>query len=116
VSPPTQCHHRRSVITDVVALHDLVDIPGWTHGRQVRSALGRNKVLIATLINSLFPGLAAALALYYWQRPAPTCVSSYWIIYCAVTVVSAASAWWIPYFRGADESTKEYRVPLRGAR
>ncbi len=58
----------------VVALHDLVDIPGWTHGRQVQSALGRNKVLIGTLINSLFPGLAAAFALYYWRRPLPAFV------------------------------------------
>jgi hypothetical protein len=23
----------------VVALHDLVDIPGWSHGRQVQSAM-----------------------------------------------------------------------------
>ncbi len=91
----------------VVALHDLIDIPGWTHGRQVRSALGRNNVLIGTLINSSIPGMAAALALYYWRRPAPAFVLSYWVIYCAVTVVSAITAWWIPYFRGTNEQTKE---------
>ena len=91
----------------VVALHDWVDIPGWTHGRQVQSALGRNKMLIGTLINSLFPGLAAALALYYWRRPTPTLALNYWIIYCAVTVVGAITAWWIPYFRGTNERTKQ---------
>lgn len=90
-----------------VALHDLVDIPGLAHGRQVQSELGRNKVLIGTLINSLFPGLAAAFALYYWTRPAPAFVLSFWIIYCAVTVAWAITAWWIPYFRGTDERTKK---------
>ncbi len=29
------------------------------------------------------------------------------MIYCAVTVISAIAAWWIPYFRGADEKTKK---------
>jgi hypothetical protein len=91
----------------VVALHDLVDIPGWTHGRQVRLALGRNKVLIGTLINSLFPGLAAGFAIYYWGRPAPAFALIYWILYCGVTVAWAIVAWWIPYFRGTDEETKQ---------
>jgi hypothetical protein len=45
-------------------------------------------MLIGTLINSLFPGLAAAFALYYWRRPTPTFVLTYWFIYCAVTVAS----------------------------
>jgi hypothetical protein len=91
----------------VVALHDLVNIPGWTHGRQVTAALGRNKVLIGTLINSSFPGLAAAYAVHYWQRPKPAFVLNYWVIYCAVTVTWAIAAWWIPYFRGTDEKTKQ---------
>jgi len=91
----------------VVVLHDWVDLPGWTHGRQVQAALGRKKMLIATLINSLFPGLAAALALYYWRGPTPAFVLNYWIIYCAVTVASAITAWWIPYFRGTNEQTKQ---------
>ncbi len=89
-----------------VALHDLVHIPGWSHGRQVRAALGPTKVWIATLINSLFPGLAAAFALYYWRRPAPDFARVYWVIYCAVTVASAIAMWWIPYVRGTDERTR----------
>ncbi|MGB6432156.1 MAG: hypothetical protein WBF06_16380 [Candidatus Acidiferrales bacterium] len=48
----------------VVALHDWVNIPGWSHGRQVQAALGRNKMLIGTVINCLFPGLAVGFALY----------------------------------------------------
>jgi hypothetical protein len=108
----------------VVALHDLVDIPGWTNARQVQSALGRNKVLIGTLINSLFPGVAAAFALYYWRSPTPAFVLYYWIIYCAVTVAWAIEAWWIPYFRGTSKKRKQlysimyadtrHVLPLRG--
>jgi hypothetical protein len=91
----------------VVALHDWVNIPGWSHGRQVQLALGRNKMLIGTLINCVFPGLAVAFAFYYWHRPKPGFVLDYWVIYCAVTVISAITAWWIPYFRGTDEKTKK---------
>jgi hypothetical protein len=90
----------------VMALHDWVNIPGWSHGRQVQSAVGRNKMLIATFINSLFPGLAVAFAFYYWNRPKPGFVLDYWVIYCGVTVISAIGSWWIPYFRGTDEKTK----------
>jgi hypothetical protein len=42
----------------VVAGHDLVDVPGWTHGAQVRSMIGAGKVWLVTLINAIFPGLA----------------------------------------------------------
>jgi hypothetical protein len=90
----------------VSTLHDWVDIPGWTHGRQVRSAIGPNKMLIGTLVNGIVPGLAAAFALYYWHRPAPASVLNYWVIYSAVVVMGAISSWWIPYFRGTDEKTK----------
>ncbi len=90
----------------VIALHDWLNIPGWTHGRQVQAALGRNKMLIGTVINCIFPGLAAGFALYYWHRAVPSFVLIYWVIYCAITVISATTAWWIPYFRGTDEKTK----------
>ncbi len=53
-------------------LHDLVDIPGWTHGRQVRAALGPTKVVIGTLINAIFPvGLATYYGIQYWAPAAP---------------------------------------------
>jgi hypothetical protein len=65
----------------VVAIHDLVDIPGWTHGAQVQALLGRRKLWLVTLINSSFPGLAAGLALYYWNRPEPSLVADYWLLY-----------------------------------
>jgi hypothetical protein len=32
----------------VVAAHDLIDIPGWTHGSQVQSIEGRRKLWLAT--------------------------------------------------------------------
>jgi hypothetical protein len=64
-------------------------------------------MLIGTLINCVFPGLAVAFAFYYWHRPKPGFVLDYWVIYCAVTVISAITAWWIPYFRGTDEKTKK---------
>jgi hypothetical protein len=96
----------------VSVLHDWVDIPGWTHGRQVRSALGSNKMLIGTLINGLFPVLAVAYALSYWHRLPPSFVLNYWIIYCAITVTGAITAWWIPYFRGTDEKTKQLYLKM----
>ncbi len=52
----------------VVALHDLVDIPGWTYGRQVQSALGRNRVLIGALISILVSS----------ANPANGCVRDHW--------------------------------------
>jgi hypothetical protein len=101
----------------VVALHDWVNIPGWSHGRQVQFGLGRSKMLIGTLINCVFPGLAVAFAFYYWNRPKPGFVLDYWVIYCAVTVISAITAWWIPYFRGTDEKTEKlYAETYAGTR
>jgi hypothetical protein len=87
--------------------HDLIDIPGWTHGRQVRAAIGSTKVLIGTAVNCLLPGIAAALAIYYWQKPAPPGVRDYWLVYCAIAVIGAISMWWIPYFRGTDPKTTD---------
>src|SRR5471032_3406728 len=104
--------------------HDWIDIPGWTHGRQVRAAVGMKKMLIGTAVNGIFPGLAAALAIYYWHTPAPSGVRDYWLIYCAVGVIGAIAMWWIPYFRGTDQKTKDLYakmcagtiqvLPLRG--
>jgi hypothetical protein len=51
----------------VVALHDLVDIPGWTYGSRVQEVIGRRKLWLATAINSVFPGLAVAFAIYFWN-------------------------------------------------
>jgi hypothetical protein len=91
----------------VNSFHDWIDIPGWTHGRQVRAAVGSKKMLIGTAINSVFPGLAAAFAIYYWHRPAPPGVLNYWLIYCAVMVFGAIMMWWVPYFRGTNQKTKD---------
>ena len=49
----------------LVAFHDLVDIPGWAHGSQVRTAVGRRKFWLGTLINAVFPGLAVIYALRF---------------------------------------------------
>ena len=101
----------------VVSFHDLVDIPGWTHGSQVQSVVGRRKLWLATLANALFPGLAVGFALYFWNRPRPGFVGTYWIVYCAVTVASAIAMWYIPYFFGASEKQKrEYRRMYEGTR
>ncbi len=93
----------------VVALHDLVNIPGWTHGRQVKDVIGPRNVLIGTLINSIFPGLAAAFALYFYyvHNFAPRGVETYWVGYCGLTVASAIGMWWIPYFFGTSQKTKD---------
>jgi len=90
----------------VVTLHDWINIPGWTHGRQVQAVVGRGKFLIATLVNSIFPGLAVAFIFVYRHGTKPSFVTNYWLIYCAVTVASAIAMWYVPYFFGADEKTK----------
>jgi len=93
----------------VVALHDLVDIPGWTHGAQVQSAVGRRKLWLATLVNAVFPGVAVAFAFYFWSRPKPAFVANYWVIYCAVTLASAIAMWYVPYLFGTTaERKREY--------
>jgi hypothetical protein len=96
----------------VVALHDWVNIPGWSHGRQVQSALGRNKILFGTIINCIFPGVAVAFGIRYWNSSAQAFALDYWVIYCAVTVVGAISSWWIPYFRGTDEKTTQLYLQM----
>ena len=95
-----------SVQCALVVFHDLVEIPGWAHGSQVRSVVGRRKFWIATVINAVFPGLAFYYALRFWNARAPDFVASYWSIYCGITVIFAITMWWLPYFFGAKEETK----------
>jgi len=92
----------------VVGMHDLVDIPGWTHGAQVRATLGTRKLWLATLINSMFPGAAVAFAFYFWHQPKPRFVANYWLLYCAVTLISAIAMWYVPYFFGATDEQKRF--------
>jgi hypothetical protein len=91
----------------VSAFHDWIDIPGWIHGRQVRETVGATKMLIGTAVNAIIPGVAAAFAIYYWKKPAPFGVRIYWLVYCAMMLLGAITAWWIPYFRGTDQKTKD---------
>lgn len=101
----------------VVALHDLVDVRGWTHGSQVQATVGRRKLWLATLINAMFPGLAVAFALWFWNRPKPGFVTNYWIIYCAVTLASAVAMWYLPYFFGTTAERKlDYSRMYAGTR
>src|SRR6476620_1137340 len=101
----------------VVVSHDWLDIPGWNHGRQVQAVIGRTKLLWATVINAVFPGLAVAFALWFWGRSHPTYVGSYWVIYCGVTLLSAIGMWYVPYLRGADAKKKlEYSQMYAGTR
>ena len=101
----------------VVVAHDWLDIEGWTHGRQVQEVVGRRKLLFATLINAIFPGMAVAFAVYFWSKPKPTFVANYWIIYCAVTLASAIAMWYVPYIRGASEHVKrDYAKMYAGTR
>ena len=101
----------------VVVCHDWLDIPGWTHGRQVQAVIGRTKLLWATVINAIFPGLAVAFALWFWRKSHPTFVGTYWVTYCGVTVLSAIGMWYVPYLRGADEKKKlEYSQVYAGTR
>ncbi len=90
----------------VVALHDLVEVPGWTNSSQVRAVVGRRKLWLVTLVNSIFPGVAAGFAIYYWNRPKPGFVLDYWVVYCSVTMASAIWMWYVPYFFGAGEEKK----------
>lgn len=101
----------------VVSLHDLVDIQGWTHGSQVREMIGRRRLWLVTVINSTFPGLAVAFAIYFWNQPKPGYVLNYWILYCVTTFASAIAMWYIPYLLGASETRKlEYLRMYAGTR
>src|SRR6185437_2777217 len=101
----------------VVVSHDWLEIPGWTHGSQVQAVIGRTKLVWATAINAIIPGLAVAFVLWFWGKSHPSYVGTYWVIYCAVTLLSAIGMWYVPYFRGADEKKKlEYSQMYAGTR
>jgi hypothetical protein len=89
-----------------IVLHDLVDIPGWTHGNQVQSTVGRRKLWMATLVNAVFPGTAVAFAIEFWNKPKPRLLYDYWLIYCAMTLVFAIGMWYVPYLFGTTEEWK----------
>ena len=101
----------------VIVSHDLVDIPGWITGSQVQAVIGKRKVWLATLANSVFPGIAAGFAMYFWNRPLPGFVPNYWVIYCGIAVLSAIGMWYVPYLRGGPEKEKaEYLQMYAGTR
>lgn len=101
----------------IIVSHDLIHIPGWVHGSQVQSQLGRWNVWLATLVNSIFPGIAAGFALYFWKRPKPEYVSNSWVIYCSIALLSAIGMWYIPYLLGAaEEQKKKYLLMYAGTR
>jgi len=99
----------------VVTLHDWLNIPGYTHGRQVQATVGRRKFLLATGINSIFPGIAVAFVFLYRTSPKPAYVTTYWFLYCAVTVASAIAMWYIPYFVGASQPSRTSTPPCTPA-
>jgi hypothetical protein len=77
----------------------------------------KRKLWAATLANSVFPGIAAAFALYFWHRTRPAYVDRYWLIYCAITLLSAIAMWYLPYSLGASETKKdEYQRLYAGTR
>jgi hypothetical protein len=101
----------------VIAVHDLIDIPGWVSGSQVREVVGEKKFFWGTISTVVFPALGAAFVLYFWSRPKPAYVYTYWMVYCAITVASAIAMWWVPYFFGTDEKTRRmYTEMYRGTR
>jgi len=98
----------------IIVSHDLIDIPGWVPGSQVQALIGRRKVWLATLANSVFPGIAVGFAIYFWSRPRPGFVADYWVIYCAVALMSAVGMWYVPYLRGATGKEKSEYLSMYG--
>jgi hypothetical protein len=96
----------------LVAGHDLVNVPGWAHGRQVRAVLGARKFWSATVVNAVFPAIALRYALRFWRIPPPPHVASYWAIYCAITVGFAVTMWWLPYFFGTDAKNRKLYLAM----
>ena len=90
----------------IIISHDLIDIPGFVSGSQIQAVMGRHKVWLASLANSIFPGIAAGFAIYFWHRATPRFVPNYWLLYCGVALLSAVGMWYIPYLRGAPDKTK----------
>jgi hypothetical protein len=87
----------------VVAAHDWIEIPGLVSGRQVQAIIGRRRLAVATVINSLFPAVAVLFAVRFAHEPPPGYAQQYWLVYTAITVVSAFSMWWIPYLFGPSQ-------------
>jgi hypothetical protein len=101
----------------VIVSHDLVDVSDWVRGSQVQAVIGKRKIWLATLANAVFPGIAVGFALYFWNRPKPLYVPTYWVVYCAIAVLSAVGMWYVPYFFGASEKQKnEYSSIYAGTR
>jgi len=101
----------------IIVSHDLIDVPGLVHGSQVQALIGKRKVWLATLANSVFPGIAMAFAIYFWNCSKPGYVPTYWVIYCSIALLSAIGMWYIPYLRGAPEKQrKEYLSMYAGTR
>lgn len=99
----------------VVVFHDMVDIPGLIHGKQVRATIGRGKFWIATGVNAIFPGIAVGLALVFFNRPASTAAQDYWVVYCGISLLSAIAMWYVPYLVGCDEQRRsEYERMYAG--
>lgn len=99
----------------VVVLHDVVEIPGWTHGSQVRAAIG-GKFWAATAVNAVFPLTAVVVVLFAWGSTSFFARNYPWM-YCAITVLSAIGMWYVPYVFGASETTKrEYAAMYAGTR
>ena len=96
----------------IIESHDLIDIPGWVHGSQVQAVLGRRNVWLATLANSVFPGVAVGFALYFWNRPTPHFVKTYWVIYCTVALLSAVGMWYVPYLIGTSEKKRQQYLSM----
>ena len=73
------------------------------------------ETLFACLITLQF--LAVGYAIYFWNRPKPGYVADYWVIYCAVTLISAIAMWYVPYFFGASQEKKrDYEQMYAGTR
>jgi hypothetical protein len=101
----------------VVAAHDWIDIPGIVCGSQVQAVFGRRKLALATVINCLLPGMAAAFAIRFFHAPKPGYVLLYWLIYTAITVATAILMWWVPYLSGASAKHRDrYRSMYAGTR
>lgn len=91
----------------VIVSHDWIDVPGWMSGSQVQAVVGRRRLLIASLLKAVFPGAAVALAIVYWRAVAPPLAQDYWIVYCAITVLSAIFMWYVPYLFSTNDQTKD---------
>jgi hypothetical protein len=101
----------------IIAAHDWIDVPGWIHGSQVQSVVGRRKLAWATLVTVAFPGTALAYALWFFHEPKPAFVLNYWVGYTAITVATAFFMWWIPYLFGSSpQRAEEYQKMYAGTR